>query len=179
MAWRAVKGAGFGRSSWPLTGLHATSSSSWGRSATQFSWASSLVEKVRYRSPENINWFASLQVFAEILAGTTHICPASIRTLNGPLVGPRCMLGFALKPRSITEWRTWVVRELPSQKRSSWPSVMTQSPEQGGGCHCRQTFWRLDWFSRLQLMASWTRLPLVMSVFVYAAACRTITLEQA
>src|SRR6516165_8120390 len=38
----------------------------------------------------------------KILAGATHICPASIRTLNGPTSGPRCMLGFDLKPRSIT-----------------------------------------------------------------------------
>ena len=31
---------------------------------------------------------ASLPIFSEILAGATHNCPASIRTLNGPLLGP-------------------------------------------------------------------------------------------
>ena len=31
-----------------------------------------------------------------------HRCRASIRTLNGPLLGARCNLGFDLIPRSIT-----------------------------------------------------------------------------
>ena len=48
VAWRAVKGAVVGRSSRPLAALHATSKSSGGRSATQFGWASSLVEQVGF-----------------------------------------------------------------------------------------------------------------------------------
>ena len=43
---------------------------------------------IRYCSPQNINCFASLPIVSEILAGATHNCPASIRTLNGPLLGP-------------------------------------------------------------------------------------------
>ena len=45
-------------------------------------------------------------------AGATHDCPASIRTLNGPLFWARCMLGFDLKPRSHHQHGdgTWVVR---------------------------------------------------------------------
>jgi hypothetical protein len=48
-------------------------------------------------------------------------CRASIRTLNGPLWA-RCMLGSDFTPRSVTEWRTWVVRVLPSNRRSPWIS---------------------------------------------------------
>src|SRR5215469_8323633 len=45
-------------------------------------------------------------------ASATHDCPASIRTLIGPLVWARCMLGFDLKPRSDHQHGdgTWVVR---------------------------------------------------------------------
>src|SRR5215472_16273 len=40
-------------------------------------------------------------------------------------------------------------------------------------------FLAIDGFSRFQLMAPWTRLPIVISVSVYAAAGCTIPLEEA
>src|SRR5215472_6915460 len=43
---------------------------------------------IRYCSPQNINLIRVSPIFPEILAGATHNCPASIRTLNGPFLGP-------------------------------------------------------------------------------------------
>ena len=43
---------------------------------------------IRYCSPRNITCLRVFPIFSEILAGAIHHCPASIRTLNGPLLGP-------------------------------------------------------------------------------------------
>src|SRR5271169_5521114 len=42
--------------------------------------------RLRYCSPQNIKLIRVSQAFPEKPAGATHICPASIRTLNGPLL---------------------------------------------------------------------------------------------
>ena len=51
---------------------------------------------------QNILDPASNQVLLKILAHATHRCPASIRTLNGPLWGPGAIWGPIISPRSIT-----------------------------------------------------------------------------
>ena len=43
---------------------------------------------IQYCSPRNITCLRVSPIFSEILAGAIHHCPASIRTLNGPLLGP-------------------------------------------------------------------------------------------
>ena len=72
--------------------------------------------------PQSIGRFAFVPSPSRSLAGSTHICRASIRTLNGPLWA-RCKLGSDLKPRSVTigtDLGCWV---LPSLERSSWTST--------------------------------------------------------
>ena len=39
----------------------------------------------------------------------------------------RCMLGFDFTPRSDIEWRTWVARVLPSNRRSLRDQRVTRS----------------------------------------------------
>src|SRR5207237_4904617 len=60
-------------------------------------------------------------------------CRASIRTLNGPLLGP-VHFGVRSKPRSVTVVMNLGLLGLPSKSRSHGPAFKTQSPEQGDGC---------------------------------------------
>src|SRR5437879_988294 len=90
----------------------------------------------------------------KLLADATHRCRASIRTLNGPLLGP---VHFGVRSKSQVHHHCdgpgdcW---GLPSNLRSCGPRAYTQSPEQGGGCRCLQNFLDSYWFSRHQRMSA-------------------------
>src|SRR5207237_8294383 len=75
----------------------------------------------------------SIQAVLEPLVDATHRCRASIRTLNGPLLGP-VHFGVRSKPRSVTVVMNLGLLGLPSKSRSHGPAFKTQSPEQGDGC---------------------------------------------
>ena len=116
-------------------------------------------------------------------AGATHDCPASIRTLNGPLFWARCMLGFDLKPRS------------PSPSTVTGPGLLGAAIY-GAVCWTRvrnavsrtrrwmslpANFLLIDGFPRPQLLAPWpwaAACP-VLSLSIYAAAVCAIALDEA
>jgi hypothetical protein len=87
--------------------------------------------------------------YEKTLADATHRCRASIRTLNGPLLA-RCNLGSDLSPRSTT-----TVADLGLLGAAIYGAILidqaftTQSPEQGGGCHCLPNLLDNLWFPRI------------------------------
>ncbi len=98
--------------------------------------------------------FASNQVLLETLADATHRCRASIRTLNGPLLGP-VQVGVRSKtqvPHSCDE--PGIVGCCHLSRDLNRPALTTQSPEQGGGCRCLPNLPDSSWFSRYQLMSA-------------------------
>jgi hypothetical protein len=89
-----------------------------------------------------------------LVDATTHRCRASIRTLNGPLLGP-VQVGVRSKAQ-VHHQRDGpgIVGVLLSNVRSYGPSALTQSPEQGGGCRRLPNFLDSFWFSRHQRMSA-------------------------
>ena len=173
-----------------MTAPQVTSQSSSERSETQFSGASFLsgVGSAFSGAPSSaakhlafsiILFFisvtehhgsASNQVLRETLVDATHRCRASIRTLNGPLLGP-VQVGVRSKPRSIPRGMNLGLLGLPSMARSYRPALKTQSPEQGGGCRCLPNLLDRLWFSLHQLRScppkpiAWNRAPPFWRVF--------------
>ena len=117
-------------------------------------------------------------IFPEILAGATHDCPASIRTLNGPFLGPvhvgvrfnaqvhhhsdgPGLLGAAIS--KAVSWTSTSLRSLPNKAvdviacKLSGDRLLSASSTQ----------WLPGLGSRLSSLA------------VYAAVCCTIALEEA
>ena len=90
--------------------------------------------------------------FPEVLLAPPTPLPCFYPHSHGPHWA-RCKLGSDLKPRSITtvtDLGCWV---LPSCERSlKDQSYQTQSPEQGGGCHCLPKLLEVCWPPRHQLM---------------------------
>ena len=84
------------------------------------------------------NLYVELSIsFPEVSPAPTHRCRASIRTLNGPLLGP-VQVGVRSKAQVHHD------RDGPgivgcchlSQRSFMDQALNTQSPEQGGGCRC-------------------------------------------
>src|SRR6266849_3955445 len=90
----------------------------------------------------------------DTLADATHRCRASIRILNGPLLGP-VQVGVRSKTQvhhSCDE--PGIVGCCHLSRDLNRPALITQSPEQGGGCRCLPNLPDSSWFSRYQLMSA-------------------------
>ncbi len=158
-----------------MTAPPVTSSSTSERSETQFSGASFLSEGVDFleslvsithlliasgilhhhlfRSGHRHHGSASPSP-TDTLADATHRCRASIRTLNGPLLGP-VQVGVRSKTQvhhSCDE--PGIVGCCHLSRDLNRPALITQSPEQGGGCRCLPNLPDSSWFSRYQLMSA-------------------------
>src|SRR5215469_3990663 len=139
-----------------------------------FCWSPPNLPRLRYCNPQNIKLIRVSQAFPEKSAGAIHICPASIRTLNGPLwasvhVGVRFkaqvhhhgdgpgLLGSCYLKGGLLD--PSVMRSLPNKA----VDVIACKLSGDGLIFASSTHGSLD---------------LVLSVFVYAACC-TIPLEEA
>ena len=98
----------------------------------------SFVPYLEWQSSHGHNLIRSSTIVPEVVL-TPPTLPGFYPHSDGPLRA-RCILGFDLKPRSITTmmdlgcWDAAIYRAI-----SKGSGGLSQSSEQGGGCHCQST----------------------------------------